>query len=126
VQHIADIVLVDDEVEILEELRDYLRMRGYGCDLAHSGAEFFDVWERKGPYRLVITDIRMPDLGGIELLRRLRERDVNVPVVVVTGHAGEDEAAKALTSGASAVLQKPLDLRVLRRTIEDCGVHPGK
>jgi two-component system response regulator FixJ len=68
----------------------------------------------------------MPDMGGIELLQELRRRGVSVPVVVVTGHAGEDEAAKALQSGAAAVLQKPLDLRALRQTIEDCGLVSRK
>jgi DNA-binding NtrC family response regulator len=117
---VRDIILVDDEPEILDELREYLRMRGFVCDSAGSGAECLSAWERNGPYRLVITDIRMPDMGGLELIRQIRGRSTDVRVLVMTGHAGEAEAEKALGRGAAAVLHKPLDFKTLRKSIDEC------
>ena len=65
----------------------------------------------------------MPDMGGIELIAELRRQDASVPVLVMTGHAGQEEAEKALRSGAATVLHKPLDFRMLREAIEACGVR---
>lgn len=116
-----DILLVDDEPEILDELQENLRMQGYLCDSASSGAECLAAWERNGPYRLIITDIRMPDMGGIELIREIRRHSSDVPVILITGHAGEEEAEKALSCGAATVVHKPVDFKMLRKRIDELG-----
>lgn len=65
----------------------------------------------------VITDVRMPDISGIDLLRRMKELGVGVPVIVITGHADVQLAVEAMKTGAADFLEKPFDEDVLLQTV---------
>ena len=108
------IALVDDEPEILEELADFLRLKGYHCVVLRSGNALLRAWEERGGFDFVITDIRMPEMSGVALLERIMGASRGAAqVIVVTGHAGKEEAEQVVAAGASAVLHKPLDLNEL-------------
>ncbi len=104
------ILVVDDEELIRWSLSEHLRGEGYevieGCD----GVECLEKVADHTP-DLVITDLKMPRMDGMEALRRLRERDHDVPVIVLTAHGAVDSAVEATRLGAKAYLSKPFDLR---------------
>ena len=85
-----DVLVVDDEAEVAEEIADGLRLDGYGCAVAGSGAEALDAVARAGgAIGVVVTDIRMPGMDGLALAGRLAALppDAAVEVVFITGHA---------------------------------------
>ncbi|EDM77740.1 response regulator receiver domain protein (CheY-like) [Plesiocystis pacifica SIR-1] len=102
--------LTENIVEILDDLGVYVRVAGSG----EEALEIFD--ERR--WDLVVTDVRMPGINGIELLAQLKERSPGTPVLVMTGYADRDTRAAAHRSGALAVVHKPLDLEAFIELIE--------
>ncbi|MBL8618330.1 MAG: sigma-54-dependent Fis family transcriptional regulator [Deltaproteobacteria bacterium] len=106
----ATILVVDDEELIRWSLVEHLRSEGYTVHEAADGQECLDAVAQQTP-DLVITDIKMPRMSGIEALRRLREREDDVPVIVLTAHGAVETALEATRLGAKAYLSKPFDLR---------------
>lgn len=74
------------------------------------------------PVDVVITDISMPDMDGVELIQEIRKRGSDVPIIVVSGHADFDYAREALRQGATDYLLKPVDRMELGRALTQCGV----
>lgn len=114
---VRDIIFVDDDATACELL---LR---FGEDLPHRFHAFKDPHEALGHYEingadLVITDLRMPGMTGIELLERIRDADPRVPVIVVTAYASADSAIQALRLGATDFLKKPFDMERLLELVE--------
>ncbi len=100
------VLCVDDEPDILHILRRILEQHGFEVETRgepHAALAAFDA----GSFDLIVTDIHMPGMTGLELMRSLREREPEVPVVVVTGHGTVDVAIHALREGASGMLVKP-------------------
>lgn len=115
------ILLVDDEPESLEEMSLFLERKGYSCKTACSAIEAIDTIKSDLDIHVVFTDICMPGMSGLELLRHLRQAMVperTLEIVVLTGHAGRDEAIEALQSGAMDFLLKPISLKQLSITAE--------
>lgn len=106
----ATILVVDDEELIRWSLVEHLRGEGYTLLEAEDGQACLDMVAKCTP-DLIITDVKMPRMNGIEALRRLRERDDEVPVIVLTAHGAVDTALEATQLGAKAYLSKPFDLR---------------
>jgi DNA-binding NtrC family response regulator len=109
----AKVLVVDDEKSILTLLKDALSQWGYEVTCASSGAEALDVL-RNELYAAALTDIHMPDIGGLELLREIKRQDESIEVVVMTGYPTIASAVEALKEGASDYLSKPLMLDELR------------
>jgi len=115
-RHQCTVLLVDDEPEILLEMSDYLHIKGFVCKTAPDAATALKIVDEDQDIGLVITDIRMPRMSGLEMLRRLREgifSKRNLETIVLTGHAGRDEAIEALQFGAIDFLTKPVSLKQL-------------
>ena len=106
----STILICDDEELIRWSLVEHLRSEGYRAIEAEDGLACIKLIERESP-DLVITDLRMPNLDGMEMLRRLRESGNEVPVIVMTAHGAVDSAIEATRLGAKAYLSKPFDLR---------------
>jgi two-component system NtrC family response regulator len=104
----ARILIVDDELGMCEFLRFLLEENGYQVDVAHSGDQALAILDRE-PFDLVLADIRMPGLDGLEMLRHLREADEETAVIVMTGYSSLDSAIKAIKYDASDYLTKPFD-----------------
>lgn len=100
------ILIADDAVFMRRLLRDVLRPEGYVVHEAVSGSDALESYERVRP-DLVMLDLALPDVSGLEVLRRLRERDPDVRIVVVSAVSAEHGAPEALGAGAAGYLEKP-------------------
>ena len=103
----ARILVIDDELAIRESLRMILEYDGYECLLAPTGQEGIALVERETP-DLVFLDIKMPGMDGLETLRRIRDLDEILPIVIISGHGTVSTAVEATKLGAFDFLEKPL------------------
>ena len=106
------LLVIDDERPILEILKISLGVEGYDIMTAESGDEGLKIFKDKGP-KLVLTDIKMPGMDGIEVLKKIKGMDNEAEVIVVTGHGDMDSAIAALQYGASDFITKPIKDEVL-------------
>jgi DNA-binding NtrC family response regulator len=115
------VLLVDDEMGILDTLRILFRGEGYQVVTALGGQEALEIISREKP-DLVVTDIRMPGITGLEVLSRTREVDPEIPVILMTAQASLQSAVRAVNEGAFYYLQKPFAndelLAICRRALE--------
>jgi two-component system, NtrC family, nitrogen regulation response regulator NtrX len=115
------IVLVDDERNIRRMLTMVLTGEGYSVE-SFDSAEAFLGERPKAPVDLVLLDVRLPGMDGIEALKKVRDQFPAVPVVMISGHASIEEAVRAVNLGASDFLEKPLNrervLATVRASIE--------
>ncbi len=100
------ILVVDDEVELVRDLRDLLGDEGYVTEGANSGAEAQEAL-KAGEFDLVLSDVRMPPPDGLALLRWIQESPPGVPVILLTAHADPDLAREAILAGAFDYVTKP-------------------
>ncbi len=107
------IMVVEDEAPAAETLALYLRELGYRASVCTSGNEAYDCFMRD-PADVVITDLRMPEGGGEQLVERLRDFDPLLPIIIVTGHLGATERLSAnLQDDRCVLLKKPVALSAL-------------
>ena len=110
------VLVIDDDPGSAEAVADTLERIGYRCNIALSGAEGLDR-VRKGNMDLVITDLIMHDVNGIEIVEEAKRYWPDVEVLVLTGHASVDTAVEAMQKGAMTYLEKPLNIDVLRTQV---------
>ncbi len=119
-ENLKTILVVDDEKPIRKAFRYYLDDLGFLTLEAAGGIDALDVFERESP-DLILLDLRMPDLDGLEVLARVRKQDQDIPIIVVSGVGAVADAVVALRMGAWDYLVKPVDdLSVLHNAIEKC------
>ena len=111
-------MLVDDEVEFLDTLTKRLRKRGVEITGVESGEKALQTLEQ-GQYDVVILDVRMPGIDGIEVLRIIKERYPLMEVIMLTGHANVEVAVQGMELGAFDYLMKPMDIDELLYKVED-------
>ncbi|MGH7364534.1 MAG: response regulator [Candidatus Methylomirabilales bacterium] len=112
----AKVLVVDDEPEAVELLVEFLSSKGYEVLTATSGEEALRRVREDRPH-LVLLDIRMPKMSGLEVLRRIREIDAEMGIIMVTAVNEEDVGRQALELGAFDYIVKPLDLKYLERSL---------
>ena len=100
------ILVVEDEKKVAKFLQQGLQEEGYSVDVAFDGADGF-TRASGNPYDLLILDILLPTKDGITVLKELREKEVNVPVLMLTAKSSTDDKVKGLDSGADDYLAKP-------------------
>jgi len=114
----ANILVVDDELGIRDLLSEILNDEGHNVELAENAAQARDVRNRMRP-DLVLLDIWMPDTDGVTLLKEWSTSGLlNMPVIMMSGHATIDTAVDAIRIGAQAFLEKPITLQKLLKTVE--------
>jgi two-component system nitrogen regulation response regulator NtrX len=111
------ILIVDDEESVRKSLADVMRDEGYEVVTAASGREGIDILAEAQP-SIVLLDIAMPDMDGIETLRRFRELRPDLPVIMVTGHGTIETAVKTTKMGAYDFIQKPPELQHLNLVVK--------
>ena len=122
----ADILVVDDDPVVRRTLIQMIREHGEEAAAAASGEEALVALSRT-PFRLVLTDVRLPGMSGLDLLREVRARYPQIGVVLVSGFGSVEMAVEAMQEGALDFLLKPFDLarvaEVLERTL---GARPSR
>ncbi len=113
------ILIIEDDLLSQEMIADLLKREGYEVDCASGGLEGLRMMGEE-PYALVITDLVMPDISGMEVLSRIRESDPTVDVIMVTGHANLESAIFALKHGARDYLVKPVNPDEFRHSVAQC------
>jgi len=112
------ILIIDDEKAIRKTLTEILSFEGYQIDEAPDGEEGLKCFKEK-QYDVVLCDIKMPKLDGIEFLQRATEHNPDVPVIMISGHGTIETAVEAVKKGAYDFIQKPPDLNRLLITIRN-------
>ena len=113
----SDILLVEDKESLRRVLRLTLESAGYAVEEAEDARAAAQALQRV-PFRLVLTDLRMPHGSGLDVLRAAKAADADVPVVLMTAYGSVDEAVQAMKDGAHDFLQKPVDSNHLLLLVE--------
>lgn len=116
--HMASILIIDDEKAIRKTLTEILSYEGYKIDEASDGEEGLKRFSEKA-YDIVLCDIKMPKLDGIEFLEKAKEINGDVPVIMISGHGNIDTAVEAVKKGAFDYISKPPDLNRLLITLRN-------
>jgi len=112
------VLVVDNDRAHAEAMADSLRSVGFACKVAAGGGEAISLLETS-TFEIVVSDLKMPDVGGLEVLAKSRELQPDAEVVLVTGHGTIESAVEAMRRGAFNYLLKPLDLKQLRAVVEN-------
>ncbi len=112
------LLVVDDEESMREFLKIMLCKDGYEVHLAANGEEGLNLYRKYRP-DLVLTDVKMPRMSGLDLIREIRALDTTVPVIAVTAYATADDALRAVREGAYDYLSKPFQIEDLRLIIRN-------
>lgn len=110
------VLLVDDEREFVQTLSERLEMREVGSAIAYDGESALKMVHDDEP-EVIILDLRMPGIDGIEVLRRVKQSHPHIEVIILTGHGSEKDRTTCMELGAFAYLQKPVDIEALSETL---------
>jgi len=114
----ADILIIDDEKAIRKTLSEILSFEGYKIDEASDGEEGLKKFRERN-YDVVLCDIKMPKIDGIEFLQKAGETNPDIPVIMISGHGNIETAVEAVKTGAYDYISKPPDLNRLLITIRN-------
>ena len=112
------ILLVDDEKDFVHTLSERLQTRSLNSSVAYDGEQALAMLEKDAP-DVMVLDLMMPGIDGIEVLRRVKREHPEVEVIILTGHGSEHEREQAEELGAFAYLQKPANLDILARVMKE-------
>lgn len=110
------VLIVDDEEELVDALVERLNLRGFDARGVTTGQEALDSLERH-PCDVVLLDVKMPGLGGLDVIRRIKAARPSLEVVLLTGHTSASSAEEGLEAGAYDYLMKPVKIDELVRIL---------
>ena len=113
----VEILVLDDDSDTLEILSHMLNTNGMKAETTSSPNQAMDLLTRKS-FHILLLDLKMPDMNGIEVLRRIREKDRDLAVIVLTGFPSVETAVASLKGGVSDYVEKPIDAEKLMGAIE--------
>ncbi len=118
----SKVLIVDDELSMRMTLSEFVRREGYECDVASNAFEALKLFQQN-PYDVLITDIMMPRMTGIELMEKIRDIDADCKIIILTGEPTVETAIRAVQSQANDYLAKPVIkdefVHVVRRNVQD-------
>lgn len=114
----AKILVIDDERSIRNTLKDILEFEKHSVDLAENGIVALELIN-KNQYDLVFSDIKMPEMDGIELLGKIKYISSDITVVMISGHGNIETAVECIKKGAFDFIEKPIDLNRLLVTLRN-------
>lgn len=112
----SKVLLVDDERDFVQTLSERLIMRDMGSAVAYDGESALNMIQEEEP-EVMILDLKMPGIDGIEVLRQVKASNPDIEVIVLTGHGTEKDKDICMELGAFAFLQKPVDIQLLSQTL---------
>jgi DNA-binding NtrC family response regulator len=112
------VLMVDDEEDFVTTMAERLEMRDVSPDVALTGEQALERVADDIP-DVMVLDLKMPGIDGMEVLKRVRKAYPQVQVIILTGHGSEKDEAEARRLGAFAYLQKPVDMEKLVKTLRD-------
>ena len=112
----AKILVIDDERSIRNTLKDILEFEKHQVVLAGDGKQGLEAAQSEN-FDIIFSDIKMPEMDGIELLTLLKEKEIEAPVVMISGHGNIETAVECIKKGAFDFIEKPIDLNRLLITV---------
>ncbi len=112
------ILIIDDEKSIRNTLKEILEYEKYEVELAENGLSGLEKL-KKTKYDIILCDIKMPEMDGMDVLQKILEQETDTPVIMISGHGNIDTAVEAIKKGAFDFIEKPLDLNRLLVTIRN-------
>ena len=113
----ATVLVVDDDAGHLSVLKTVIKSWGYRVEGADDGSKAVEKAKER-PFDLIVTDVRMAEMSGIEALKVIKDYNPAIPILIMTAYSSVESAVEALKAGAYDYLTKPLDFDVLKLTIE--------
>lgn len=118
------ILVVDDDTDVCEYLKDFLETEGYGATIVNDPTCAVDELKR-GKFHVVVLDLMMPKLNGIDLLGQIRAVDDDIAVIILTGYPSLETATSSIEYEVSAYIRKPFENREFREAIERIAKKKG-
>ena len=125
------ILVVDDNLAMADTLADILEAKGFTIYAAAGGVEALEIL-RKQPIDILLTDVKMPEMNGLELYRKTRKAYPNLTTIFMTAYSADDLIQQGMAEGVKTVLTKPLDIKFLlsffsaQKRIINRAVQPGE
>jgi len=111
------VLLVDDEQEFVQTLSDRLNTRNYGSYPVFDGEQALGILDDETP-DVMVLDLKMPNISGVDVLRKTKESKPEIEIIILTGHGSEEDKKICMDLGAYAYLQKPIDIKNLSEIID--------
>jgi DNA-binding NtrC family response regulator len=112
------VLIVDDEEELVTTIVERLQLRGIQAQAATDGETALKIIEEDPP-QVVVLDVMMPGIGGMEILSRMKARNLQIPVILLTGYGSTEQGVEGMKQGAFDYLMKPCDLNNLISKIRE-------
>ena len=112
------VLIVDDEEELVTTIAERLQIRGIHAEIATDGETALKMIEENPP-QVVVLDVMMPGIGGIEVLKRMKAQNLQIPVILLTGYGSTEQGMEGMREGAFDYLMKPCDLNILISKIQE-------
>ena len=117
------ILVVDDEKDIRKLVGIYLKRQGYQILEAENGKQAIDLVRENSDIDLIIMDVMMPEMDGLEATRQIRSSDLEdagtIPIIAMTANAFSEDMQHSLAAGMNAHISKPVDMKLLKKTIRN-------
>jgi DNA-binding response OmpR family regulator len=111
------ILLLEDDYKLANEIRQFLNGQSYKCDVVYDGMLFFKQWTQE-QYHLYLLDLNVPVMNGLEVCKKIREKDTSTPILVLTAYSSVEDKVDALGKGADDYLVKPFHFDELNARIK--------
>ena len=105
----------------MKTLNDYFAMNGATCTICENGKELVDTYlnSKKDQYDMILMDIQMPIMNGYEATKQIRTQDKNIPIIAMTANTFSEDIERCLKVGMNAHVSKPVDMKILEKTIHN-------
>ena len=116
------VLLVDDEKEFIETLSERMETRGMNVATTVSPKQALDIVDQES-FDAVVLDLKMPEMDGLEVLKKIKEKNPDIQVILLTGHATVQKGIEAMKLGAMDLIEKPVDIATLTEKIKKAQAH---
>lgn len=116
------ILIIDDDRDMRLAIQETLTRRGHATTLACNGTEALERLREK-EYQTIITDMKMPGISGLEVLREVKKRGLNTPLILITAYGKIEDAVEAMKAGAFDYIQKPFSSEALEALVDKALEH---